>query len=144
MTSSSSSQYPSSTTAYPHLNKLLDYLLLPNASTHSFTFTLPTFAAIISPPTTPSISTPLPPISSQLPSSSASGDALSLLPQDAVATSSHLQQFSAVRQLSRDLQRITPRHPKRPQLPPCEAGTPTKRIVHTAVHKQKLTQYNVA
>ena len=36
------------------------------------------------------------------------------------------------------------RHSKRPHLPPSDAGTPSKRIVHTAVNKQKLTQYNNA
>ena len=34
------------------------------------------------------------------------------------------------------------RHPKRPQLPPGEAGTPTKRMVHKVVYKQKLQYYN--
>ena len=34
-----------------------------------------------------------------------------------------------------------PRHPKRPKLPPGEASTPVRRIFHTAVHKQKLSQY---
>ena len=67
---------------------------------------------------------------------------LPLLPQDAVATSPHLQQYSAVRQLTHDLQLRNPRHPKRPQLPPGEAGTPVRRIIHTAVYKQKLSQYN--
>ena len=32
--------------------------------------------------------------------------------------------------------------PKRPQLPPGEAGTPVRRIVHTVLYKQKLHQYN--
>ena len=41
------------------------------------------------------------------------------------------------RQLTRDLQKREPRHPKRPQLPPGEARTPTKRIVHTVVYKRK-------
>ena len=38
------------------------------------------------------------------------------------------------------MQRRKPRHPKRPQLLG-EAGTPTNRIVHTAVYKQTLTRY---
>ena len=58
---------------------------------------------------------------------------LPLLPQDAVATSPHLQQFSADRHLTLDLQQRKPHHPKRPQLPPGETGTPTKREVHSAV-----------
>ena len=41
-----------------------------------------------------------------------------------------------------DLKKKKPRHPKRPQLPPGEAGTPTKRIVHIAVYKPKLQQKN--
>ena len=103
-----------------------------------------TSTAIVSPQTTPSIMPPLLPISSLLPPSSvaSSSDTLPLLPQDAVATSSQLQQFSAVRQLT--LQKRKPRHPKRPQLSPGEAGTPTKRIVHDAGNKQKLTHYNYA
>ena len=68
---------------------------------------------------------------------------LPLLPEDAAATSPHLQQISAVRQLTRDLQQRKPRHRKRPQLHPVEAGTPD-RMVHTAEYKQKLTQYNNA
>ena len=69
---------------------------------------------------------------------------LPLLPQDAVATSPHLQQYFAVRQLTHDLQLRKSRHPKRPQLLPGKAGTPVRRIVHTAVYKQKLYQYNQA
>ena len=45
-------------------------------------------------------------------------------------------------ELTHDLQLRKPRLPKRPQLPPGEAGTPVRRIVHTAVYKQKLFQYN--
>ena len=72
--------------------------------------------------------------SSSVPSSS---DALPLLPQDAVATSSHLQQSSVVRQLTRDLQK---KNPKRPQLPPEKLVL--QRTLHTAVYKQKLHHYN--
>ena len=69
---------------------------------------------------------------------------LPLLPQDAVATSPHLQQYSAVRQLTHNLQLRKPRHPKRhPRHPsPGEAGTSVRRIVHTSVYKQKLYQNN--
>ena len=63
-----------------------------------------------------------------------------LHPQDAVATSPNLQQFSAVRQLTHDLQIQKPRHPKRPQLPHGN-GPPARRLVHTVVYKQKLSQY---
>ena len=69
---------------------------------------------------------------------------LPLLPEYVVATSSHLQQLSAVRKLPRDLHQQTPRHTKQPQLPLGEADTPTKRIVDTAVHEQKFEQYNEA
>ena len=37
-----------------------------------------------------------------------------LHPKDAVATSPHFQQYSAVRQLTRDLQQKKPKHPRRP------------------------------
>ena len=95
------SQYPPSTTAYPHLNHLLDCLHLLDASSPSSTFSLSS-TTIVSPQTTSSIVRPLPPISSPLPSFSVSSffDALPLLPRDAVATSSHLQQFSAESQCS--------------------------------------------
>ena len=61
---------------------------------------------------------------------------LPLLPQDAVATSAHLEQVSAVRQLTRDFQQLKPRHPKRPQLLPVEADSPTKRSVQTGVYNR--------
>ena len=80
--------------------------------------------------------------SSNPPPSSSNTAALPLLPQDAIAVSSHLQQYSAVRQLTHDLQQRKPRHPNRPQLPPGEAGSPVQRIVHTAIYKQKLHKYN--
>ena len=57
-----------------------------------------------------SFSSPLPPISSVLPSAtqySTSPPPL-LPPRDAVATSAHIQHFSAVRQLTRDLQQLEP------------------------------------
>ena len=82
------------------------------------------------------------PVRSRFALSSLSSTTLPLLPQDAVATSPHFQQYSAVRQLTHDLQQKKPRHPKRPQLPHGEADTPFRRIVHTAVYKQKLLQYN--
>ena len=93
---------------------------------------------------TPSSSLPLPPVLSLLPSAAQSSSSVPvpLLPQDAAATSSHLQQFSAVLQLTRDLQQRKPRHLKRPQLSLGEAGTPTKSLVPIAVHKQKLTKCN--
>ena len=63
-----------------------------------------------------------------------------LHPHDAVATSPNLQQFSAVRQLTHDLQIKKPRHPKRPQLSNGN-GPPVRRLVHSVVYKQKLSQY---
>ena len=56
----------------------------------------------------------MPPISSLLPCAT---QPLTLLPQDAVATSALLQQFSAVRQLTHNLQQRKPRHPKHPHCP---------------------------
>ena len=87
------------------------------------------------------------PLSSILPSTTCnspqcSSASVPLLPEDAVATSLHLQHSSAVRKLTRDLEHQKPRHLKRSQLSPGEAVTPMKRIVHTAVYKQKLNQYN--
>ena len=66
---------------------------------------------------------------------------ISLHPNDAVATSPNLQQYSAVRQLTDDLQRRKPRHPRRPQPPFDRIGPPVRRLVHTAVYKQKIAQY---
>ena len=66
------------------------------------------------------------------------------LPEDDVATSSNLQQFSAVSKLTRNLQQEESRHPKQSQLPPGEADTPTKSIAHKAVYKQQLNHYNEA
>ena len=40
------------------------------------------------------------------------------------------------------MQQRKPRQPKRSQLPPGEAGTPVRRIVHRAVYKQKCLQAN--
>ena len=65
-------------------------------------------------------------------------------PQDAVATSPHFQQHSAVRQLTRDLQQKKPKHPKRLHLPSEIIHQPVRRLVHTVVYKQKLNQYITA
>ena len=156
------SSYPPSTVAYPLLTQLLGPFMPVTVSSTSSTFTLPppsvssgdTATTTTSTSTLPSISylmstavqTSPPPIqssSSNLPSSSSSTITLPLLPPDALATSSHLQQHSAVRQLTNDLQQRKPRHPKRSQLPPGEAGIPIRRIVQTAVYKHKLNQYNI-
>ena len=66
---------------------------------------------------------------------------LPLHPHDAVATSPNLQQFSAVRQLTHDLQIKKPRHPKRPQLSSHGTNPPVRRLVHSVIYKQKLSQY---
>ena len=81
MPSSLSSQYPPSTTAYPHLNQLLDCLHLLDTSSPSSVSTHPS-TTIVSPQATSSIVRPLPPICSLLPSFSVSSsfDALPLLP----------------------------------------------------------------
>ena len=130
---------------------------VPVSSTSS-TFTLPSLPVSSRDVATTTTSTStLPPISSLMstavrispiqsssiiPSSSSCTTNLPFLPQAAVATSSHLQQYSAVRQLTSDLQQRNSRNAKRPQLPPGEAGTPVRRIVHTAIYKHKLNQYN--
>ena len=146
----SSTPYPPFTLAYPHLSQMLDSLLSAPVSSPSSTFTLPTSTVMstVSANTSPYSST-LPPTPSLLSSANFSAThssfaPLPLSPQEAVATSSHLQEFAAVRQLTHDLQQRKPRHSKRLQLPPGETGISTKHIVHTAVYKQKLTQYNNA
>ena len=137
--------------ASPLLNQLLDSLLPVPVSSTSSTFTL--LPLPISSRDTPTTTTsyltstavqtsprPIQSSSSTLTSSSSSTTTLPLLPQDAVATSSYLQQYAAVRQLTNDLQQKKPRHPKCPQLPPGEEGTPVIRIVHTAIYKQSFNQ----
>ena len=59
---------------------------------------------------------------------------------------SHLQQLSAARQLTRDLQKRKQRHQKRNKLPSSKAGIPTKRT-HCRLQAKiqyKKTQYNDA
>ena len=132
------SSYPPSTVANPLLNQLLDPLMtLPVSSTAStFTLTsmpvsscdaattttsLPVSSAtantststlpLISSLVTAAVQTSSSPIhssSSNLPPSSSNTAALLLLPQDAVATSPHLQQHSAACQLTHDLQKKAP------------------------------------
>ena len=70
----------------------------------------------------------MPPIVALLPTADLLFAPLPLLLQDAVATSSHLQKFSPVRQLFRDLQQQKPRHRKRLQLPLGDAGSYARRI----------------
>ena len=110
------------------------------ATATTSTSTLPPISSLM----TATVQTSSSPIhsSSNLPPSSSNIATLPLLPQDDVATSSHIQQYSAVRRLTQDVQQRKPRHPKLPQLPSGEAETPVQRIVHTAVYKQKLHQYN--
>ena len=155
------SSYPLSTLAYPLLNQLLDSFLLFSVSSTSSTFTLSSTDASsplslqslvsststvqlppISSLLTTTASTTLPVLSFSLQSPDAMTDPTSSLhPKDAVATSPNLQQYSAVRQLTNDLQRKKPRHPRRPQLPLDGIGPPVRRLVHTAVYKQKIAQY---
>ena len=155
------SSYPPSTLAYPLLNQLLDSFLPFSVSSTSSTFALSStytssplsVASLVSstsavqlPPVssllTTTASTTLPVLSSSLqPPVSMTDPTLSLHPKDEVATSPNLQQYSAVRQLTNDLQRKKPRHPRRPQLPLDGIGPHVRRLVHTAVYKQKLAQY---
>ena len=145
--------YPPSTLAYYLLNQLLDSFIPFSVSSTSSTFTLSStdassplsVASLVSststvqlPPIssllTTTASTTVPVLSSSLQSPIAMRDpAPSLHPKDAVATSPNLQQYSAVRQLTNDLQRKKPRHPRRPQLPLDGIGPPVRRLVHTAV-----------
>ena len=155
------SSYPPSTLAYPLFNQLLDSFLPFPVSSTSSTFTLSSIdtssplsvASLVSstsavqlPPMssllTTTASTTLPVLSSSLQTPVSMTDPTpSLHPKDAVATSPNLQQYSAVRQLTNDLQLKKPRHPRRPQLPLDGIGPPVRRLVHTAVYKQKLAHY---
>ena len=155
------SDYPSSSLAYPLLNQLLDSLLPFPVSSTSSTFTLSTMdtssslsvassfvssTSPLQPPPSSLLVTPTPslqiPVLSSLPHPVLmTASTLPLHPQDAVATSPNLQQYSAFRQLTHDLQIKKQRHPRRPQLPSHGNGPPVRRLVHTAVHKQKLAQY---
>ena len=145
----SSTPYPPSTVAYRHVNKILDALLSEPVFLTLSTFTLPTSTVMSTTSATTISSSPFPPISLKLSSATihaahSTAAPLPLLPEDAVARLSHHQQLSVVRQLTQDLQQRKPRHPKRPQLPPGEAGTLTKRIVDTAIYKQKLNHHKNA
>ena len=128
-----------------------------SSSTSSSTPLQPTVASVTSTVFSSTSATSLPPISSffntttpiSSPALSSSvispvssiNSSLFLHPKDAVATTPHFQQYSAVRQLTRDLQQKKPRHPKRPQLPSDGLGKPVRRLVRTVVYKQKLAKY---
>ena len=158
------SDYPSSSLAYPLLNQLLDSSLPFPVSSTSSTFTLSpmdtslSVASSSSSSSSPVSSTPILqqplsslvtttsslqiPVISSLPHSTLlTNSTVPLHPHDAVATSPNLQQFSAVRQLTHDLQIRKPRHPKRPQFASHGNVPPVRRLVHTVVYKQKLSQY---
>ena len=125
VTSSSSSSVPSTSNIQPPLSSLVTTTTLQ-----------PPLSSLAT--TTPSL--PIPVISSLPNPTLLPISTLPLHPQDAVATSPNLQQYSAVRQLTNDLQIKKPRHSKRPQLSNGN-GPPVRRLVHTVVYKQKLSQY---
>ena len=91
-----------------------------------------------------SVSTTLPVLSSISSPVSSIESPFFLHPKDAVATSPHFQQYSAVRQLTRDLQQKKPKHPRRLHLPSDIIHQPVRRLVHTVFYKQKLNQYIAA
>ena len=93
---------------------------------------------------TTSVSTPFPLLSSISSPVSSIKPPFFIHPKDAVATSPHFQQYSAVRQLTRDLQQKKPKHPRRPHLPSDIIQEPVRRLVHSVVYKQKLNQYIAA
>ena len=155
------SSYPPSNLAYPHLNQLLDSLLPISVSSTSSTFTLSSVAdSSPLPAASLDSSTPsdqLPPITNLLTTFAAitlpvlsplqsstqltapmTESPIFLHPKDAVATSPELQQYSAVRQLTGDLQKRKPRHPRRPQPPFDGIGPPVRRLAHTAVSNRRL------
>ena len=123
---SSSSSVSSTPTIQPPLSSLVTTTPLPPPLSSSVTTTSSLQIPVISPFPHPTLLTP-----SNLP----------LHPHDAVATSPNLQQYSAVRQLTHDLQIKKPRHPKRPQLSSQGNNPPVRRLVHTVVYKQKLSHY---
>ena len=93
---------------------------------------------------TTSVSTPFPVLSYISSPVSSIKPPFFIHPKDAVATSPHFQQYSAVRQLTRDLQQKKPKHPRRPHLPSDIIQQPVRRLVHSVVYKQKLNQYITA
>ena len=146
------SSYPPSTVAYPLLKQLLDSMPLTVTSTSS-TFTLPPSSDYFA-TTTTSAST-LPPISFIMstdvqtfpPSQKSFSLSLPLLQQHFLFCLKMLSprlhiSSNILPSVSSPMICNKESHPKRPQLPPGEAGTPVRRIVHTAVYKQNLLQYN--
>ena len=125
VTSSSSSSVSSTPTIQPPLSSLVTTTTLQ-----------PPLSSLAT--TTPSLQIPV--ISSLPHPTLLPISTIPLHPHDAVATSHNLQQYSAVRQLTHDLQIKKTRHPKRPQLSNGN-GPPVRRLVHTVVYKQKLSQY---
>ena len=125
---SSSTTYPPSILAYPHLKQLLDSFVSAPYSSASCTFTL--FSSTVMSTTSDlQIQSPLHHCRPYLPCCPV---------PPSVPHSLHLRLFhfcpkstSAVRQLTRDSQQQQkPRHRKQPQLQPGEAGIPTKRILY--------------
>ena len=110
--SSSSSSVSSTSTLQPPLNSLVTTTPLQ-----------PPFRSIVT--TTSSLQLPV--ISSLPHPTLLTTSNIPLHPHDAVATSPNLQQFSAVRQLTHDLQIKKPRHPKRPPLSSKGNDPPVRR-----------------
>ena len=144
----SSSSYPPSTLAYPHLNQLLDSLLTAPVSSTTSIFTLPTSITSHVSDTTALSSSTLPPhlfIDAQCHPVFFCAHTVLFFKFFLFCTTPLLQLrpiYNNFRQVTRDPQQSKPRHPKRPHLPSGKAGTPTRRVFHTAVCKQKLSQYN--
>ena len=113
----------------------------PSSSSSSSVSSTPTLQPPLSSLVTTTPSLQIPVISSLPHPTLLTSSTLPLHPHDAVATSPILQQYSAVRQLTHDLQIKKPRHPRRPQLFSHGNGPPVRRLVHTAVYKRKLSQY---
>ena len=137
MNTSSSSQYPPSTTACPHLNKMLDPLHLPDASSPSCTFTLPIFTTNFSLQTT----------TSMVPTAAHLFTAVLFVRLFLFCCSSSFASECCRHIVSTST--VNPRSPakgtqssKTFSTAPYKAGTTMKSIVHTAVYKQKLHQNN--
>ena len=154
------SSYPPSTVAYPLLFQLLNSMLPVPVFSTSSTFTW--LSSSVSSATTTTSTSTLLPISSLMstdvqispppfrrffpPSFRPLQTQHFLLCRKMLSPRLHTWNYILPSVTScfatHDLQQRKPRHPKRPQLLPGEAGTPVRRIVHTAVYKQKLHQYN--
>ena len=121
---SSTTAYKDSKSAYSLINQTFaayTSCLSSSASTFTFTSTLHSASS-----TSSLVSAPPYELSSV--TSTSVLTTVSLLPPDAVATNSFLQQGPALKKLTHQWRLQKPRHAKHTQLPPCEAGSVTGKL----------------